>query len=213
MLINEVQYKVGLTKKSIRYYEGEGLLRPKRNHNNDYREYDEKDLQDLKLIKFLRNLNVPVSDIKKLKDGNLSLKECMEERIRIIENAEKEFSKIKDMCHEIVSSNIDFNNLNIDKYSEEMNVLNKRGVTLKDYKKIDQRKILGACLSSLSFSIFFIFFIVFFTILLITDNSFPFILYIILCFIFGFPILGIAVNLVKRIREIKGGEENEASKY
>ena len=46
MLINEVQYKVGLTKKSIRYYESEGLLKPKRNNNNDYREYDETDIKD-----------------------------------------------------------------------------------------------------------------------------------------------------------------------
>ena len=66
MLINEVQYKVGLTKKSIRYYESEGLLKPKRNSNNDYREYDDSDIKDLKLIKFLRNLNVPINEIKKL---------------------------------------------------------------------------------------------------------------------------------------------------
>ena len=87
MLINEVQYKVGLTKKSIRYYESEGLLKPKRNNNNDYREYDETDIKDLKLIKFLRNLNVSINEIKKLKNNELTLKECMEERIKFIEKA------------------------------------------------------------------------------------------------------------------------------
>jgi len=94
-----------------------------------------------------------------------------------------------------------------------MNVINKRGVTLKDFKKRDQRKILGACLSSLAFSLFFIMFLVFFTILLFTEVVFPLMLYIILVMVFGFPVLGIALNLVKRIKEIKGGEENEASKY
>lgn len=213
MLINEVQYKVGLTKKSIRYYESEGLLKPKRNSNNDYREYDEEDLKDLRLIKFLRNLNIPIQDIKRLKNNELSLKECMQDRIRIIENAEKEFRKIKNMCEEIYNQNLEFNNIDITKYSEEMNVLNKRGVTLKDFKKNDQKKILGACLSSLIFGVFFIFFIVLFTVLLFKESDFPFIIYIFLVSVFGFPLLGIVINLIKRIKEIKGGEENEASKY
>ncbi len=213
MLINEVQYKVGLSKKSIRYYEEEGLLNPKRNHNNDYREYDNKDIQMLRIIKFLRELNVSINDIKKLKNGELSLKECMEERIKKIKEMENSFYKVKNMCQEIKNKEIEFKELDISKYSEEMNVLNKRGVTLKDYKKSDQKKILGACLSSLVFSTFFIFFIVLFTVIALTDNSFPFPLYIFFCIIFGFPVLGIIVNLVKRIKEIKGGEENEASKY
>ena len=213
MLINEVQYKVGLTKKSIRYYESEGLLKPKRNSNNDYRVYDDSDIKDLKLIKFLRNLNVPVNEIKKLKNRELTLNECINDRIRFIENTEHEFSKIKNMCYDIVNSNLEFDNIDITKYSEEMNIINKRGVTLKDFKKKDHRKILGACLSSLIFSLFFIAFIILFTVILFTDTEFPLILYIIIVSIFGFPVLGIIINLIKRIKEIKGGEENEASKY
>lgn len=213
MLINEVKYKVGLTKKSIRYYESEGLLKPKRNSNNDYREYDENDLKDLKLIKFLRNLNVSVNEIKKLKNKEISLKECMRDRIEYIENTEKEFLKIKNMCNDIIDNNLEFDNIDITKYSEEMNVINKRGVHLQDFKKNDHRKIMGAILSSLIFSIFFIFFIILFTVLYFKERDFPFILYLILCMVFGFPILGIIINLIKRIKEIKGGEENVASKY
>lgn len=52
MLINEVEHIVGLSKKSIRYYEENGLLRPRRNQENDYRVYTEKDIQKLKTIKF-----------------------------------------------------------------------------------------------------------------------------------------------------------------
>jgi len=213
MLINEVQYKVGLTKKSIRYYESVGLLKPKRNSNNDYREYDERDIKDLKLIKFLRELNVPVHDIKRLKNKELTLKECMKDRINTIENAEKEFNKIKNMCYEISDSNLEFENIDITKYSEEMNIINKRGITLKDYKKIDNQKILGACLSSLGFSIFFLFFIILFCFLYLTEDDFPFFIFIFLEVLFCFPVLAIVINLIKRIKEIKGGEENVASKY
>ncbi len=70
MLINEVEHIVGLSKKSIRYYEENGLLTPKRNQENDYRIYDEKDIQKLKIIKFLRKLNVPIRELKQLESEN-----------------------------------------------------------------------------------------------------------------------------------------------
>lgn len=213
MLINEVQYKVGLTKKSIRYYESEGLLNPKRNSNNDYREYDEKDIKDLKLIKFLRELNIPVHEIKRLKEKELTLSECMDECLRKINETERTFNRVKNMCLEIKNSNTSFEDIDITKYSETMNILNKKGFTMKDVKKKDQKKILGACLSSLSFSAIFLFFIGALTYFKITDSTFPMFLYIILITVIGVPVLGTIVNLIKRIKEIRGGEENEASKY
>ena len=38
MKISEVEERVGITKKNIRFYEAQGLLRPGRNHENGYRE-------------------------------------------------------------------------------------------------------------------------------------------------------------------------------
>lgn len=213
MLINEVQYKVGLTKKSIRYYEAEGLLNPKRNSGNDYREYNEDDLKELKLIKFLRELGVSIHDIKELKRGVLSLKDCMNDRIKKLEETERSFRKIKNMCNEIADSNINYNDIDITKYSEEMNILNKRGVTMRDVKKSDHKKILGACLSSFLFSLIFLFLIGLMLVIAITEDSFPFPLFFLFLVIFGLPVLGIVINLVKRVKEIRGGEENEASKY
>ena len=66
MLINEATHKVGLSKKSIRYYEENGLLNPKRSKSNDYRIYDESDIKKLKIIKFLRELDVPIRELKML---------------------------------------------------------------------------------------------------------------------------------------------------
>ena len=157
MQIHEVGTKVGLTKKSIRYYEEEGLLNPKRNSFNDYRDYTEEDINTLKLIKFLRNLNVPVSDIKKLKNKELSLEECMRDRINKITDEEHNLDKIKNMCSEIMTSKDNFENIDITKYSLAMNILNKEGFTMKDVSKKHMHKILGAILSSISFSAIFIF--------------------------------------------------------
>lgn len=212
MLIHEVEKKSGLTKKSIRYYEEEGLITPERNTNNDYREYSEGDLKTLETIKFLRQLNVPILEIKKLKNNELSLAECMKERIDKINLTEKNFVIIKNMCNEIISSSVDFENLDITNYEKAINVLNKEGFSIKDVSKKHYKKILGAIISSIICSLFFIFFIILFTYIFLVDEM-PFFLYIFLIILFSFPIFGIIINLVKRIIEIRGGEEDEALKY
>ncbi len=214
MQIHEVETKVGLTKKSIRYYEEEGLLKPKRNTFNDYRDYTEEDINTLKLIKFLRNLNVSVNEIKKLKNNELSLEECLKERIDKINNEEHNLEKIKNMCLEIIMSKDSFENIDITKYSLAMNILNKEGFTMKDVSKKHMHKILGAILSSISFSAIFIFLISIISYFYFTENEgMPFLVYLFIIIILGFPVLSIIINLFKRIKEIKGGEEDEASKY
>lgn len=214
MQIHEVGLKVGLTKKSIRYYEEEGLLNPKRNSLNDYRDYNDEDINTLKLIKFLRNLNVPVSEIKKLKSKELSLEECMRERIQKINEDEENLEKIKNMCLEIIQSKDDFYNIDITKYSFTMNILNKEGFTMKDVGRKHVHKIMGAILSSVSFSAIFLFLISIISYFYFAENdALPFAVYLFVMAILGFPVLGIIVNLVKRIKEIIGGEEDEASKY
>ncbi|MDE5539448.1 MAG: MerR family transcriptional regulator, partial [Bacilli bacterium] len=214
MLIKEVEYRVGLTKKSIRYYELEGLLSPKRNLNNDYREYSEEDINTLKLIKFLRELNVPISDIKKLKNNKLSLSTCMNDRIAKITEEEKNYNLIKNMCYEISKSHDNFASIDISKYSKVMNVLNKKGFTMRDVSKNHHKKILGAILSSLAFSAIFIALAGTITYFEFTEvEAIPIPIYLIIMFILCFPVLGIVINLIKRIAEIKGGEEDEASKY
>lgn len=212
MLIHEVEKKSGLTKKSIRYYEEEGLITPGRNTNNDYREYSENDLKTLEIIKFLRQLNVPILEIKKLKNNELSLAECMKERINKINLTEKNFAVIKNMCNEIMNSEVEFDNLDITNYEKAINVLNKEGFRIKDVSRKHQKKILGAIISSVTCSLFFLFLIILFTYALIVEEM-PLFLYVFLIVFFSFPILGIIINLIKRIIEIKGGEEDEALKY
>lgn len=214
MLINEVEYIVGLSKKSIRYYEDNGLLTPSRNSDNDYRIYSEDDVEILKRIKFLRELDVPIRDIKNLVNGELSLKECMAERISKIESEENNYIRIKKMCDEIIKSDDEFNTIDITKYFQEVNVLGKEGFTMRNVKTSKSKKIIGACISSFIFSIFFIFLIFSMTYFQITEeDKIPWFMFIFLNTIFAFPVIGIIYNLISRIKEVLGGEEDEASKY
>ena len=53
--IHEAAAEVGLTPRSVRYYEEFGLLRPAARSEGDYRLYDETDVERLRFIKGLRD--------------------------------------------------------------------------------------------------------------------------------------------------------------
>lgn len=214
MLINEVETVVGLSKKSIRYYETVGLLTPKRQHSNDYREFTNEDIKNLKKIKFLRELDVTIQDLKKLKMGELTLRECMQDRIKHIEEYEKNYYKVRKMCLDIMNADLEYDNLNITEYSMEMNRLNKGGFIMKKDISDHSKKITGAIISSLIFILLFIFFAGLITYFQMTEvDKMPMVLYVFVMGVFIIPMISIVINLGARIKEIKGGEEDEASKY
>ena len=76
MKINDVEKALNIPKATIRFYEKEGLLIPKRNKNS-YREYNEKDIELLKKIIVLRKIGISIEDIKLLLNNKLSLQEVL----------------------------------------------------------------------------------------------------------------------------------------
>lgn len=213
MLINEVETKVGLSKKSIRFYEEHHLLSPKRNGDNRYRIYDEEDVKKLKTIKFLRELNVSIRDLQLLSSGEISLQECMNERVKKIEEENRNYQRVKKMCEELALSQEKFSDIDITKYLEEMNRLNKKGFSMKKSVNDHGRKIFGACLSSFIFGALFLFMIILISLIKFSDEGMPIGVYVLFMSIFSIPLIGIISNLVMRIKEIKSGEEDEAKKY
>jgi len=214
MFINEVEHLVGLSKKTIRYYEELGLLNPSRNQENDYRIYGETEINKLKILKFLRELDVPIRDLKLLEEKKISLQECLEDRILKIEEHEKNYEKVKNMCLEILESHDQYETFDVSKYFLEMNTLNKEGFTMRTVKTNKRKKIVGAIFSSVLFGSFFVFLLVLISYFQITEDSpIPLAIFLFLFFLLLLPVFGIGWNLVSRIREILGGEEDEASKY
>ncbi len=213
MLINEVEHLTHLSKKSIRYYEELGLITPKRD-DNGYRIYDEENLKELKVIKFLRELNISVNDIKKLKEEKISLKECMEEKIEQIERENDNYLKIKNMCLDISRENKTFSTIDIEKYYKEISILNKEGFTMRNVKTKKKSEIITTLISALLFMLFFVALILILSYFEITEeDKMPIILFIFFIVILLIPILCTIYNLIERIKEILKGEEDEASKY
>lgn len=214
MLINEVEHVVGLSKKSIRLYEENGLLRPKRNSTNDYRIYDDEDIELLKKIKFLRELGVPIREIKMLQSKELSINRCLEDRIEKIEREQKNFETIKKICYEISLNDNTFENFNISRQLESINILRKEGFTMRETKTNKSKKIIGAILSSILFGFMFVVIIVTVSYFQFTEaEKIPWLIYAFIMFILAIPLIGMIVNLIERIKEILEGEEDEASKY
>ena len=210
MLINEVENKVGLSKKSIRFYEEHNLIHPKRTEK-EYRVYTEEDIQKLKLIKILRELGISINELEKLENKEIELKECINNRIKTIEKEEEQYNRAKQICLDIVNNDeVDLNN--IDEYFNSINRLNKEGFTMKKINDEQRKKITGAIISSIIFGALFLFVAIMMVYGMIMDPI-PIPIFIIIELIVLTPLISIIYNLVKRIEEIKGGEEDEASKY
>lgn len=108
MKIKEIEKRVGITRANVRYYEDEGLIHPQRNHENNYREYSEEDVKQLERIKVLRTLGVPISDIRDLQNGSLSLDEVMEHRLQSISEEKRNLEELKKVCETIIQRDVSY---------------------------------------------------------------------------------------------------------
>ena len=81
MKINEVMKETGLTKKAIYYYENEGLIRPQKDPENNYRNYAKEDVRKLIVINILRRLDVPIKAIGDIIKNSVPIKDVLKEQL------------------------------------------------------------------------------------------------------------------------------------
>lgn len=108
MKIKEIEKMVGITRANIRYYEDEGLIHPKRNEENNYREYTDDDVKQLERIKVLRTLGIPISDIREMQNGSISLEEVMERRLVSISKEKQDLEELTKVCETIIQQDISY---------------------------------------------------------------------------------------------------------
>lgn len=104
--IKFVSEKTGLTKKAIKYYESEGLIIPWKNNYNNYREYTDQDVIRLNLIGALRCIDISISEIKCLLDGNKDLKNIMMDTLNKINESISSLQKSSLVISTIMSKNL-----------------------------------------------------------------------------------------------------------
>jgi MerR family transcriptional regulator, copper efflux regulator len=213
MKIKQVEELVGITSKNIRFYEEQGLLSPERAENG-YREYHQEHVDTLKKIKLLRKLGVSVEEIKRALAGTLSLQECLERHLRLLEKEQENLTNMETLANAILTQNPSPDTLQTDEWLDEMEKMEREGVDFVKVDKIDihMKKKMGAVIGGILAIIFLLLPII---LLLWANSQEPLPLGVLALFIVIHAIIIICVLIVlkSRLKEIEGGEEDEAAKY
>ena len=213
MKIKQVEELVGITSKNIRFYENQGLLTPERAENG-YREYHEQNIEALKKIKLLRKLGISVEEIRAVLNHSRSLEDCLEKHLAVLEKERENLSNMRRLSDAILQKRDSIDTLNTNEWLDEMEKLEKEGVDFVDVSKIDihMKKKMGAVIGGAVMIVLMLAMIGFF----LWANSQETLPVGVLIVFVGIPvivIICIIVALRSRIKEIEGGEEDEAAKY
>ena len=213
MKIKQVEELVGITRKNIRFYEDQRLLNVARAENG-YREYHQADVDRLMEIKLFRKMDISIEEMKALFEKKKSLQICLEQHLKELEHRKEGLSKMQDICERLILEHRSLDSLNAEDCLEEIEQMEKEGARFMDIKKTDIRKkrrtgaIIGAVVMILLMG---------FTIgLMLWANTQDPIPIGLLIFLIAIPVViigGILAALAGRMKEIEGGEEDEASKY
>ena len=213
MKIKQVEELVGITKKNIRFYEDQGLLEVKRAENG-YREYGLNDVKRLQEIRLLRKLAIPIEDMRQMYAGQKSLRSCLEYQVEEMERQKKNLVQVQAFCEGLLNADLSLETLDATQCLEQMERLEKEGTNFMDVRKTDvhKKKIMGAALGG---GIMVILMAAMIGIMIWGCMEDPVPIGFML-FMIGIPaavIIGVIAALIGRVKEIKGGEEDEASKY
>ncbi|RHU99325.1 MerR family transcriptional regulator [Blautia sp. OM07-19] len=213
MKIKQVEELVGITRKNIRFYEDQGLLNVERAENG-YREYHQEDVIRLQEIKLFRKMDISIEEMKLLFEKKKSLQICLEQHLKELEHRKEGLLKMQDMCERLILEHRSLESLNAEDCLEEIEQMEKEGAKFMNVNKTDMHKkkrtgaIVGAAVMTVLMLVTII--IVFWA---NAQDPIPLGLLLLIAGIPAVIIAGTLIALAGRMKEIEGGEEDEASKY
>lgn len=213
MKIKQVEELVEITRKNIRFYEEQGLLSVGRSENG-YREYNMEDVRRLKQIRLLRRLSVPLDDIRQLFGGKYTLEDILERQQIQLERQKESIHRTQQYCKHLLEASSRLETLDVDGCLEQMDKLEQEGVEFMDgtHRDIHRKKQRGAIMGA---AVFLFLTLAPIGVVLWASRKAVIPLWVLVPFIAISlaTCAGVVAALVGRIKEIKGGEEDEASKY
>lgn len=117
MNIREIEAQLGIPRASVRYYEKEGLLHPRRGSNN-YRVYTPEDVEALRKIRLLRQLDMPIETIRAVQAGEVSLAGALERQERLLENEAAKLDRSRAVCRSMLADGATYAALEPARYEE-----------------------------------------------------------------------------------------------
>ena len=214
MKIKQAEELVGIPSKNIRFYEEQGLISPGRAENG-YREYSMENVDQLRKIKLLRKLGIPVEEIKKVFEAREDLEVCLERNLALLDKEQQSITNRRALTKSMIEKGLSLTSLDSEGWLDEIERLEKEGVDFVDASKIDihMKKKLRAFGGGIAAIILMTGVIGLMIFGMIIDPDVP---KLFAAVIIGGNLIGIIAVVVamrSRIKEIEGGEEDEALKY
>lgn len=122
MTIKELESRTGMTRANIRFYEGEGLLEPKR-LDNGYRDYSEDDARTLEKIKLLRQLQMDLDTIRKVQRGLLTLEQALFSQLTRLEGDKALLERAAEVCRALEQSGVEYGALDPQPWLRQLDAL------------------------------------------------------------------------------------------
>jgi len=147
MKTKQLEEMLGITKEALRYYEKEGMIRPKRDENN-YRNYSQNDIDILKLVLLLRSMEISIDEIKLIMNNELSIREALETKKDYIEKSKMKLESIDQKIKDYVKRKkvkVSFDNKELNEWKDYKTLyfnknsilFNETTIELKSIKNIN----------------------------------------------------------------------------
>lgn len=120
--IKQVANLYGCTIATLHYYEEIGLFKASRNEENGYRVYRGEDFAHLNLIKTLRDMDIPLSEVKRY-EASHTLETNIDILQRELERIESLMGELRDSRNAVQSALLRYTRALIDAPSEEIKLL------------------------------------------------------------------------------------------
>ena len=214
MKIKQVEELVGITSKNIRFYEEKGLLQQRRTEKRD-RDYRTEDMELLKKIKLFRKRGVPVEQIHRLFQGQISVDECLENQKAVLQKEQDNIEKMCTLSQAMLAGSLSIEKLDSDYWLDKVEKMEKEGIDFVNVSKVDihMKKKLGVFGGA---GIMLILMLLVIGVLIygyVVDADMPLWALTLVIVPIVAVIVGTIVAMVSRIKEIDKGEEDEAAKY
>lgn len=126
LTIQQVEEKTGITKKNIRFYEKEGLLKPARSLNQ-YRQYTQDEVDTLLQIRLLRSLGMSLEEIRLVLSGSTTLANGMRWHIGHLDEEIQGLKNTRALCKRILEEGRELDTLHTTEILQEVEEMEARG--------------------------------------------------------------------------------------
>lgn len=215
MKINEVEAQVGITKKNIRFYEQEGLLCPRRNHENGYRDYSLQEVEMLLRIKLLRKLGLPLEEIRRLRSGQITVGDAMRRHLVALERERSNVEQAMTLCRELQQAPERLEQLDAAGVLERMEHMERSGARFQDKQQQDVRRYAAPVVVTVGMVALMLALTALGVWGYLTETKAvpPPALMAVFLLVPAAIIVGVILALKQRWKELKRGEEDEAKQY